>query len=267
MRKLIILLALTSLAISGVAFAQDGARPGSQTDTTPPATTFGGSGSQDVGFEDVAALLAGDWDSINTSDDVAGAANPDWVQGTDATVNMGPFDAHAGPIDSYASSNFNATGGSQISNWLLVPDVGFLQSATFYTRTVTGNTFPDRMQVRFSDVGGTNVGTDVTTVGDYDNLLVDINPTLATGGYPDDWTEFTVNPGGEGRLAFRYFVDTAAGPVGSNSNFIGVDSLTLVIGGEPPPVPAVPTMGVFGLIALGLLLVLGTMLARRRQSL
>lgn len=259
MKKLIVLLILTSFMVANLAIAQDGARPGSQSDNTPPAQNSGAANEE--GFDDVAGLLAGDWDTINTSDDAAGAANPDWGQG-----NIAVFLAQAGPDDSYAASNFNATGGSQISNWLLVPDVGFLQEATFFTRTVTASTFPDRMQVRFSEVGGTNVGTDPTTVGDYSVLLQDINPALAMGGYPDDWASFTVNPNASGRLAFRYFVDVDAGPVGSNSNFIGVDTLSFVLGSPLPPAPAVPTLGVFGLLALALLLVLGTVIAKRRQS-
>ncbi|MBU1189640.1 MAG: choice-of-anchor J domain-containing protein [Gammaproteobacteria bacterium] len=252
------LLLLLCLVLVSPAMAQIGARPGSQSDNTPPQQPLG---TTDEGFEDIAALLAGGWESINTSDAIGTV--PDWFQ-PDGTV----FEAQAGPIDSYAAANFNSTAGSQISNWLLVPDVGFLESATFWTRTVTANTFPDRMQVRFSSVGGSNVGTDVNTVGDYTDLLVDINDTLAAGGYPDVWTEFTVNPGAAGRLAFRYFVPTDAGPVGNNSNFIGVDTLSFVIG-EPdvlPPPPAVPTLGWFGLTALALLLIIGTVVMRRRQE-
>jgi hypothetical protein len=250
--------ALLYMLLISLVMAQFDARPGTQADNTPPSQQLG---TTDEGFEDIAALLAGDWDSINTSDSVGTA--PEWFQGNPAV-----FLAQAGPDDSYAAANFNSTAGTQISNWLLVPDVGFLDSATFFTRTGTGSTFPDRMQVRFSSVGGTDVGTDVSTVGDYSDLLVDINDTLALGGYPEDWTEFTVNPASAGRLAFRYFVPTDAGPTGNNSNFIGVDTFSFVIG-EPdvlPPPPAVPTLGWFGLVALALLLVIGTMIMRRRQE-
>ena len=253
------LILLLSLMFLSSANAQTGARPGSQADNTPPQQVLGGT---DEGFEDIAALLAGDWESINTSDDPAN----DWFQGNPVST-MGPFDAQAGPADSYAAANFASTNGSLISNWLLVPDVGALDSATFWTRTSTGNIFPDRMQVRFSSVGGSDVGTDFNTVGDYTNLLLDINDTLATGGYPDTWTEFTVNPGSAGRLAFRYFVDDA-GPTGTNSNFIGVDTLSLVLGDPDvlPPPPAVPTLGLFGLLALALVLALGTVLVLRRKA-
>lgn len=250
---------LFSLLLAFGVSAQNGARPGTQQDPTPPAQ--GAGTAADEGFEDLAALIAGDWDEVNTSDDAAGAVVPNWFQG-----NTTVFNAHAGPDDSYAGANFNSTGGSIISNWLLAPDVGFLQDAIFYTRTIAASGFPDRLQVRFSDVGGVNVGVDSTTVGDYDTLLEDINPTLDIGGYPEDWTEFTVSPGSSGRLAFRYFIDNDAGPVGTNSNFIGVDSVSFVLGTPLPPAPAVPTLGLFGLIALALVLVMGTVLVSRRRN-
>lgn len=259
--KTVIFLALCVLALA--ANAQQGARPGTTPDDTSPEQVQGTGADQ--GFEDVPGLIAADWDSINTSDDSAGATNGTWFQG-----NTDVFNAQAGPNDSYAAANFNATGGSRISLWLLVPDVGNLESATFWTRTVAGSSFPDRMQVRFSAVGGTDVGTDPDTVGDYDNLLMDINENLDVGGYPEAWTEMTVNPNSEGRLAFRYFVPDNAGPAGSQSNYIGVDTLSFVIGDEePPPAPAVsvPTLNILGLGALVLLLAfVGVEVVRRNQG-
>lgn len=256
----VIILLLCTLAVA--ANAQQGARPGTTPDDTAPEQLQGG--TPDQGFEDVPGLIAADWDSINTSDDPDGATNGTWFQG-----NTDVFNAQAGPDDSYAAANFNATAGSRISLWLLVPDVGNLDSATFWTRTTTGSTFPDRMQVRFSDVGGTDVGTDPDTVGDYDTLLMDINENLDEGGYPESWSEMTVNPGSEGRLAFRYYVPDDGGPLGSNSNFIGVDTLSFVIGDEQPPAPAVsvPTLNILGLGALVLLLAfVGMEVVRRNQG-
>jgi hypothetical protein len=54
-----------------------------------------------------------------------------------------------------------------------------------------------------------------------------VNPTLAVGGYPEVWTQFTATVTGApaptcGRFAFRYYV-TNGGPSGSNSNYIGLD--------------------------------------------
>ncbi len=97
-----------------------------------------------------------------------------------------------------------------ISNWLLTPEVlvqdGIL---TFYTRTMVDSAFPDRLQIRMSTNGAsTNVGTTAFDVGDFTNLLLDINPTYTVGGYPEAWTQFTVTISGvpagtTGRLAFK----------------------------------------------------------------
>src|SRR5438874_1470113 len=100
---------------------------------------------------------------------------------------------------------------------------------TFYTRTVNPPDFPDRLQVRRSINGGSvNVGTTPTDVGDFTVLMLDINPTYTTTGYPSAWTQFTVTVSGLasptiGRLAFRYFVENG-GPNGTNSTYIGIDT-------------------------------------------
>lgn len=71
-----------------------------------------------------------------------------------------------------------------------------------------------------------NTGTTAADVGDFTTLLLSVNPTLAVGGYPEVWTryEININHAGTGRIAFRYFV-TNGGPSGSNSNYIGIDTV------------------------------------------
>src|SRR4029079_578447 len=104
-------------------------------------------------------------------------------------------------------------------------------TATFWTRTVNTPAFPDRLQVRMSVNGASsNVGTTPTDVGDFTTLLLDINPTYTTSGYPNAWTQFTVTVTGVpsqtlGRLAMRYFVENG-GPSGANSDYIGIDSFS-----------------------------------------
>ena len=192
----------------------------------------------DEGFDDIENLPG--WVLINRSQPLGGS---DWFQGNDAV-----FPAFDGPPEAYIAANFNVGGGlATISNWLLTPEVTLPNGSTltFYTRTAqasaplaaqgmgsgvcnTGNAFPDRLQVRMSINGAsTNVGTTAFDVGDFTNLLLDINPTYAVGGYPEAWTQFTVNISGvpqgtTGRLAFRYFVENG-GPEGINSNYIGID--------------------------------------------
>jgi hypothetical protein len=173
------------------------------------------------GFDDIRNLPG--WVLINHSQPLGAS---DWFQGNDEV-----FSAFDGASTAYIAANYNNGGDlATISNWLLTREVGLQDGATltFYTRTVEGSQFPDRLQVRMSTNGAsTNIGTTAFDVGDFTNLLLDINPTYTIGGYPEAWTQFTViisgaPPGTTGRLAFRYFVEDA-GPQGVNSNYIGID--------------------------------------------
>jgi uncharacterized repeat protein (TIGR01451 family) len=155
----------------------------------------------------------------------------DWFQGNGAV-----FPAQSGAANSYAGANFESTAGTgTISDWLLTPPVNLANGTvlTFYTRKVSPDEYPDRMQVRLSTSGVlTDVGATATDVGVFTTLLLDINPTLVIGGYPIAWTQYTATlsglPAGNtlGRVAFRYFV-TNGGPTGANSDYIGVDTVTL----------------------------------------
>jgi hypothetical protein len=142
----------------------------------------------------------------------------------------------------------NGVGTSQvgdINNWFATPVLGLQngQQFSFWTRSVTGNTYPDRLEVRLSTNGfSTNVGSTHLDVGDFTTLLLSINPTLlpSPGGYPDVWTLFTINLSGlpagttNGRIAFRYFVP-AGGWLGTNSNYVGIDTADYNGAVIPPP--------------------------------
>jgi hypothetical protein len=141
------------------------------------------------------------------------------------------------------SANFNnTTGTNTISNWLMSPNRTFSNGdvITFYTRTVTTQQFPDRLQVRLSLAGtSVNVGTTATDVGDFTTLLLDINPTYALGVYPSVMTQFTITLSGlpaptSGRIAFRYFVEEG-GPTGDNSDTIGIDTFAYTPGSVAVP--------------------------------
>ena len=189
----------------------------------------------DEGFDDVTTLPG--WVLINHSQPLG--AN-DWFQGNDDV-----FPAFDGASTAYIAANYNNGGDlATISNWLLTPEVSLQDGTlTFYTRTIELSAYPDRLQVRMSTNGAsTNVGTTALDVGDFTNLLLDINPTYTVGGYPEAWTQFTVNisgvpPGTTGRLALRYFVENA-GPLGVNSNYIGIDRVVYTGPcGSPTPTP------------------------------
>lgn len=186
-------------------------------------------------FEDITTLSAAGWAFDNNS---AFTGTTSWAPSPAGRESRGAgefqgnttvFPAYSGA--GYIATNFNATtGASTISDWLMTPVVTIQNGDTisFWTRTSTGSIWPDRLQVRMSLNGSSvNCGTLPEDVGDFTTLLLDINPTLTVGGYPEVWTQYSATITGvaaptQGRFAFRYYV-TDGGPSGNNSNYIGVD--------------------------------------------
>jgi hypothetical protein len=201
------------------------------------------------GFDDISLLPGLGWSAVNQSNPTGSTS---WFQGIGAE-----FSAHDGGSSAYIAANYNNVDGvGTISDWLIMPSFIFANgdSLTFYTRTVDTPTYADGLQVRFSANGAsTNVGATENSVGDFTTLLLEINPTLTTSGYPSAWTEHTVSLSGlagnvAGRLAFRYFV-TNAGSDGDNGDYIGIDSVRFDVASVPEP-GSMALMGA-GLIALG----------------
>lgn len=199
------------------------------------------------GFE---VVVPAGWTTQNNSTTIGTTG---WFQG-----NTAVFSAQAGSPTSYAGANFNNVSSGTISNWLISPTLSFNDGdvISFWTRTVDAPAFPDRLELRFSSVGGTDVGTTDSSVGTF-ALLLTVNPNLTTTDYPNTWTEFTSTITGlagptDGAIAFRYFVPDA-GPLGSNSDYIGIDTLTIT---------AVPEPATYLLMALGV----GGLLLRRSRA-
>ena len=155
------------------------------------------------------------------------------------------------------------SGTGTINNWLISPLITGLHNGdkfSFYTTTTPGSEYPDRLEFRLSTGSGTNVGSTTTSVGTFTTSLLSINPSQDAGGYPEDWTKYTVTVSGltapvDGRVAFRYFV-TDGGPTGDNSNIIGVDNFSYV---SAVPEPTSITMMLAGVGVLA-------GLQRRRQK-
>jgi len=164
------------------------------------------------------------WTSVNVS--VGGpGTNPNWQVRNDGAV----FPAFSG--STYAWANYNAaTGANNISNYLISPQVSIANGATisFYTRTVTSPAFPDRLDLVFNTTGS-------TLPADFTNVLLTVNPTLTTAGYPTTWTQYTATVSGvtgtvTGRYAFHYN-PTGGGPAGANSDYIGIDEVVFTPAG------------------------------------
>lgn len=183
-------------------------------------------------FDDITLLAGNGWSLQNLSSPV-GSTN--WFQGTNVAAG-GPFDSYNGAVNAYIGANYNNTGSTgTISNWMMTPNRTFRNGDvfTFFSRKVSPDTYADRLEVRLSTNGAsTNAGASETTVGDFTTLLLSINPTLVTGVYPTVWTQYAITISGlpaptSGRIAFRYFV-TAAGSLGSNSDYIGIDAVNYI---------------------------------------
>ncbi len=175
------------------------------------------------GFDDITTLPAAGWGTRNNSSPI-GSTN--WFQGNNTV-----FAANSGAATSYIGANFNnTTGNNTISNWLITPNrtISNGDVISFFTRTVSIPQFADRLEVRLSTNGvSSDVGTTNVSVGDFTTLLLSVNPTLTTSGYPNAWTKYTITVSGlagptSSRFAFRYFV-TSGGPSGANSDYIGID--------------------------------------------
>ena len=183
-------------------------------------------------FDTVANLYDKGWVFVNNSRPLGTAT---WQQGVWVNGKLGPegfpaFSYKASGdeyiLAGYASGNDVAT----ISSWMITPELDMKNGDkfSFYTRTIAGSLWPDRMQVRLNPTDqSAEVGNTATSIGKFTTLITDINEALAVGGYPEAWKkyEFTISglsTAAKRRIAFRYFVNDG-GTTGLNSNAIGID--------------------------------------------
>lgn len=209
------ILMLSSLAIVAVS-----ANAQSFTESFDVNTGYG-AGASGVGTSDMT------WVWQNNS--IGGPGLTTWFDGN-ATV----FPAQAGA--SYLGANFNSsTGANNIDTWLMseVRTFNVGDTISFYTRTADGSIWPDRLRLALSLNGAS------TNAVDFSNVLVSVNEGLTQGGYPETWTQFstTLTVGGTGRFAFNYNVPNG-GPSGSNSNYIGLDTVAYTAVPEPATMAA-----------------------------
>jgi hypothetical protein len=108
-----------------------------------------------------------------------------WFQDNDAI-----FSAQSGSATPCIGANFKgAKGVGTITNWQLIPEIGFSAIDTLgnHVRWQTGSTFPVCLRVCYSAAESSlQVGTLATDVGDFTNLALDINPSYAASGCPQD---------------------------------------------------------------------------------
>jgi hypothetical protein len=212
-------------------------------DTGPTGFIGGGTITFGNGAGTAMAFSSGSWFAFNAS---APQGSTGWFN------NNSVFAPHSGAGQLNANFN-NTTGTNTINNLMMSPVRTFNNGDTisFWTRTFSPATFPDRMRLLLSTNGAS------TAVGDFSTVLLDINSGLTTTGYPTVYTQFSATLTGlggptSGRFALNYFVP-GGGPSGANSDFIGIDDVQYT---------AVPEPG--SMIALGL--GAAALVARRRRS-
>ena len=144
-----------------------------------------------------------------------------WYQGVPVALG-GPFDAYNGPTSGYVSANYNVvTGTNNIDSWLVLPRLatGITAGDTLYyfSRSATGSIYPDSIRVMYSVSDSVPEGT-WTELGRY-------KTNTTTGwelrGFRAPTTSIN------GRFAIRYCV-VGGGPGGSNSDYIGIDAMSIV---------------------------------------
>lgn len=138
-----------------------------------------------------------------------------WFQGNPAT-----FVAYNGPDNGYVGANFNATtGANNIDNWLVLPATHTLNgdSLTFFSRSTTSATWVDSIRVMYSQSGSTTAGGDWVELG---RFMVNNNGVWERRSY-------AAPVGGvNSRFAIRYCV-VQGGPSGANSDYIGIDQISI----------------------------------------
>ncbi len=207
--------------------------------------TFSSTFGNTVGGDDM-VFGSGTWHAQNES--VGGVGPTSWFNTSFSGAPVFASNSGAGQLN----ANFNSsTGSNAINNFMMSPMLTFNNGDTisFFSRTSTGNPFPDRLKLKLSLSGASTASASFTTT------LLTINPNLLTGiaNYPEVYTLFSVTLSGlgaptAGRFAFNYDV-TNGGPQGANSNFIGIDDVRYTSNAVPEPA----TFAVLGLGALALI--------------
>lgn len=219
-------------------------------------------------FDTIGAAASRGWKFINRSEPIG---PQDWVQGqTGNQINSYTAYSSKATNQGFISNDYSAAysynvGQANLSTFVVSPSV-ILQNGdriVFYTReSDTISRWGDRLQVCYNnkDDNFTNLGRGLDA-GDYSTVLLDINPSMASGysvfspippspfdpgityypnnamAYPRTWTRFDVKVTGlsapmRSRFAFRYFIPGGGaftqGTVGGRGSDISIDSVAFI---------------------------------------
>jgi len=205
-------------------------------------------------FNNVSTLPSNGWVFDNRSNMPSATT---WAQGDAAA-----FSAQSGAANSYIV-NDTSTGVDLVCNWLIMPAIGFIDQLSFYTRAQGLANEVTRMFVMYSPTGATNTGDcvslppektsqDVSAFGGF-QVLLSINDTQTANAYPQEWTQYSVNIGGNGRVAFLYYVET--GVPNFNSGTVAIDTISKN-SVDPSATQNIPILSYYGLLFLIFLVLL-----------
>ncbi|PZP28338.1 MAG: hypothetical protein DI603_19430 [Roseateles depolymerans] len=145
------------------------------------------------------------------------------------------FAAESGAAESYiASSVFTGAtdaGGNpmgRIDTMLATAVVSMAEATTltFSTRTVSGNAYGESLRI-----GAIVAGSFVE--------LMTINPSLAVGAFPEQWTTYSVTLAAQGEdISGRYYFEYVVPDASVAGNFIGLDSVSVTVSPVPEPTGA-----------------------------
>lgn len=139
-----------------------------------------------------------------------------WFQGSSLL-----FPAFNGPSTGYVASNFNSvTSQNRIDNWLILPKRSITRSDSiyFYSRSMLNSIYPDSIRVMYSQTGDSIPEGNWAEIGRF---------KVNTSGFWERRGFRAGNAGPAARFAIRYTV-ADGGPSGINSDYIGIDEITLV---------------------------------------
>ncbi len=182
-------------------------------------------------------LVAAGWIFSNQS---APAGTESWFDGYTPGSTGVPYwpqpQASAGYVAVTSDSTDFFSGA--VSNWAILPDIPNQRAGDelrFYLLDMDSSNL-NTLQVRYSPSGETSTGSSVNGVGDFTQLLVNINP-IPVGG----WNLYSVTLPGDGRIALRYYIASACN-FACFSSYTGIDSLSVGVPPSPPcnlaPVPS-----------------------------
>jgi hypothetical protein len=154
-----------------------------------------------------------------------------WFQG-----NPTVFPAFNGPSSGYVGANFNATtGANKIDVWMISPKMSLLSgdSLVFYCRStdIAATNYPDSVKVYFAPTGDSTAAGTYTEIGKFKA----VNPAVGSGAAGYQRKAFRMGADApNGRFVIRYNV-VNGGPSGANSDYIGIDALSVERAAAPPP--------------------------------